>query len=263
MPSAGEVEQFAYCAHNWLLARTGVDPAGDGSKRGIRDHRAMGVAQGKVESDKKEYRYAWQAALSLTMFAMALILGALAARLRGTGAEIVALVVVTIMLALGSAGLLTLALFAQRDYTRRTRKARLVPGALVASDLAGEAPLLTDKAWDLQGRPDYILQTKSGQVPVEVKTGRTPQRPYDSHRLQVACYLRLVESAGNKPEFGLITYPDGTFRVEWDDKLRSDLKDLLGRMREARKTGKADRDHDQPSRCKGCARRDACDQKLA
>jgi hypothetical protein len=34
-------------------------------------------------------------------------------------------------------------------------------------------------------------------------------------------------------------------------------------MAEAKAAGKADRDHEQPGRCRGCARRDACEQRLA
>ena len=262
MPSAGEVEQFAYCAHNWFLARRGVDEHDAGSARGMEGHRRLGEQQSRVELEKREYRYAWQAALSIIMLAMAITLAALAARLRGTGGEIVALIVVTIVLALGSAALVTLALFAQREYKRRSRTAGLVPGRVLTSDLVGEAPLLTDPAWDLKGRPDYILQTRSGQVPVEVKTGRTPPRPHRSHKLQVACYLRLLEANGPTPEYGLVSYPQGVFRVDWSDHLRADLRQVLDRIKEAEATGKADRDHDQAARCRGCARRDACDQKL-
>jgi len=262
LPSAGEVEQFAYCAHNWWLARGGVDTHAEGSKRGMEDHRRLGKAQEGVEREKKEYRYAWQAALSIILLALSGVLAAIALQLRGR-ADVTALVVVAIVLALGSSGLLTLALFAQAEAQRRTRRAGLVPGHLVASDLAGEAPLLKDSTWDLAGRPDYILQTRTGPVPVEVKTGRTPDRPHRSHQLQVACYLRLLEASGKVPEYGIVSYPQGVFRVEWSDALRADLQKTLDAMRQAEADGRADRDHDQAARCRGCARRDACDQKLA
>lgn len=261
VPSAGEVEQFAYCAHNWLLARKGVDGGGAGSAKGVAVHRGLGEEQGKVERDKKEYRYAWQAALSITMLALSGVLAAVALRMRGQ-VDVTPLAVVAIALALGSSALLTLALFAQREVSRRTKKAGLVPGQLVASDLATQAPLLSDPSWDLTGRPDYILQTKEGAVPVEVKTGRTPQKPHRSHTLQLAGYLRLLEAGGQAPSYGLVTYPEGVFRVDWTPALRADLKETLARIQAAQAAGKADRDHDQPARCKGCSRRDACDQRL-
>jgi CRISPR/Cas system-associated exonuclease Cas4 (RecB family) len=188
MPSAGEVEQFAFCAHNWLLARQGVDPH-VGSVRGMERHRSMGKEQTQAEHDRRESRYALQAALSVIMLALSGVLAAVALQLRGQ-VDVTALVVVAIVLALGSSSLLTLSLFAQRELNRRLRAARLVPGRVLSSDLAGEAPLLVDASWDLTGRPDYILRTRTGFVPVEVKTGRTPEKPYRSHRLQVASYLR-------------------------------------------------------------------------
>jgi CRISPR-associated exonuclease Cas4 len=202
-----------------------------------------------------------QASISIIMLAMAGVLAAIALNLRGE-VDVTALTVVAIVLGLGSSGLLTLALFARRDYLRARTASGIVPGRLIATDLAGTAPLLNDPEWGLTGRPDYILQTKDGQVPVEVKTGHTPKHAYRSHRLQVACYLRLLESTGKKPEYGMVSYPDGVFRVAWDDALRQDLRTTLDRMQAAKKEGRADRDHDQAARCRGCARREACTQKL-
>ncbi|MEA3144332.1 MAG: CRISPR-associated exonuclease Cas4 [Thermoplasmata archaeon] len=264
MPSAGEVEQFAYCAHNWWLARRGVDSATAGSVRGIQEHARGGEAIASAELDKKEYRraLAWAfrflaMAGSVTVLALELLF------LRQTPQHYLFLTLALVLVA-SSGGLLVIALTVQETYRATQQAGRIVPGHVIDSDLAGEGQVLTDPALGLSGKPDYVLKTAHGLVPVEVKTGQTPQRPYDSHALQVASYLHLLEAnTGKAPEYGLLTYPQGTFRIGWDDGLRAKLKATLERMAAAEAAGKADRDHEQPGRCRGCARRAACDQRLA
>jgi CRISPR-associated exonuclease Cas4 len=264
MPSAGEVEQFAYCAHNWWLARKGVDPHAQGSQRGIAEHRKGGEALQTAEQQKTEYRraIAWSfrflgVAASLTVLTLELVL------LRQSPQHIIFLTLALVLVA-SSSGLLVIALTSKEEYKAEQQAARLVPGQVVDSDLAGGGKVMHDDLHGLSGAPDYILQTAHGVVPVEVKTGMTPKRPFESHVLQVASYLQLVEATtGKQPEYGLLTYPQGIFRIAWDPDLRTRLLATLDRMAAAVATGKADRDHQEPGRCRGCARRDACEQKLA
>jgi CRISPR-associated exonuclease Cas4 len=264
MPSAGEVEQFAYCAHNWWLARAGVDPATAGSRRGIEEHARGGEALASAELDKTEYRraVAWAfrflgVAASLTVLTLEVLF------LRGSPLHYVFLTLALVLVA-SSGGLLVIAFTAQETYRSKQQEGRLVPGQVVDSDLAGEGTILADPALGLTGKPDYVLKTEHGLVPVEVKTGQTPERPFESHVLQLASYLDLLEAdTGTAPEYGLLTYPQGIFRIAWDQDLRGRLTATLGRMAAAQAAGKADRDHEQPGRCRGCARRAACDQRLA
>ncbi len=264
MTSASEVEQFAYCAHNWWLARHGVDGHNDGSQRGIRQHHEAGVAQEGVERQKREARRAWLWAGRILLIALsATVLTLEAVYLRSFEHQVV-LIALTAVLAAGSTALALLADISHKRYGKAQLKAGLVPGRLVASDLGGEGRLLRDQEWDLSGRPDYVLHTPRGFVPVEVKTGTTPPHPHRNHKLQLACYLRLLGTeTGQDPEYGLVNYPDGVFRVAWDAALRQDLRDTLRRIGQARKEGKADRDHQHVGRCIGCSRRAACDQRLA
>ncbi|HUR62117.1 MAG TPA: PD-(D/E)XK nuclease family protein [Candidatus Thermoplasmatota archaeon] len=264
MVSAGEVEQYVYCPHNWLLARKGVDGKGAASARGIDAHKAEGRAQSQVELDKKEYRSALNWALRLLgVAASATFLTLELIFLRASPQHYILLSVALVLLA-SSGGLLVIALVAQERYKEAQKDAGLVPGTLVDSDLVGGGRLLRDPARDLTGTPDYVLQTPHGYVPVEVKSGKTPERPHANHLQQVACYLALIEAnTGKAPEYGLLTYPQGTFRVSWDDAQRQALEATLARIRLSMAAGVADRDHQQPGRCRGCARRDACEQRLA
>lgn len=263
MPSAGEVEQYAYCAHNWWLARRGESGSGAGSKRGVAEHQRLGAVQQDVEEGKRDYRQGlnWSfrflaVAGSLTFLTLEVLF------LRASPYHILFLTMALVLVS-ASTGLLVIALDAQRRVQREEAKGELVPGQLLDSDLAGGGKTLRDPDWNLSGTPDYLLDTPAGPVPVEVKTGHTPNRPYANHVLQLACYMRLLEANGRPPPYGLVNYPEGVFRVAWDDTRRKDLRDVLARMAAAQATGKADRDHEQPGRCKGCARRDACDQRLA
>ena len=263
MPSAKEVEQFAYCAHNWWLARRGATGDGEAARRGQAGHAALGREQSKTEAEKREYRSAltWSFRI-LAVAGSATFLTVELAFLQASPYHILLLTTALVMVA-ASAGLLVIALLAQTAYRRRQSEAGLIPGRLLDSDLAQQAPLLEDATWGLHGRPDYILQTHNGPTPVEVKTGHTPEHPHRSHALQLACYLRLLEANGPAPAYGLLQYPAGVFRVDWTPALKADLKSTLASMAQAQATGKADRDHEQAGRCRGCARRDACDQKLA
>lgn len=263
MTSAGEVEQFVYCPHNWWLARHGHDAQGDAAQQGIAAHDAKGRQERRAEFQKRESRWAWTWFARGVAFACSATVLTLEVVYLDSLPHSFIMVGATGTLVAGSSALLVLGIINQRRYRRNQRKAHLVPGRLVASDLSGPGPLLHDPEWNLQGRPDQILETKSGWVPVEFKTGKTPAHPHRNHAQQVGCYLRLVEVAtGKAPDYGLLNYPDGVFRIEWNDTLRADVQETLRRIAKARADGSADRDHHHVGRCMGCSRRGACTQRL-
>lgn len=264
MPSAGEVEQFAYCAHNWWLAQQGAHGGqGEGSRRGVAEHGRLGAEQRRTETNKRDLRQGlvWSFRFLLIASSAAFLTLELVF-LRASPYHIMFLTMALVLVS-ASTGTLVIALDAQRKVKQAEAEGRLVPGQLLDSDLGGGGRLLRDPAWDLTGTPDYLLDTPNGPVPVEVKTGHTPNKPYANHVLQVSCYMRLLEANGSTPAYGLVNYPDGVFRVAWGEPQKADLRQVLDTMAHAKATGKADRDHDQAGRCRGCARRDACDQRLA
>ncbi len=262
--SAGEVEQYGYCAHNWWLAQRGAGGKGDGSVHGIKAHKDRGVAQKQVEGEKKEFRRAldWSFII-LAMSGSATFLTLELRFLRAHEHHLILLATALVLVG-ASAGLLVLSLIYQKRYKTHQKEGSMIPGRLVASDLSGTGPLLEDPEWGLRGRPDSVVAGRDGWIPVEFKAGKTPERPHRNHVLQLGCYLRLLEAkTGLKPEYGLLNYPEGVFRVAWDKALEHDVKETVGKIRQAAESGVADRDHGQPRRCRGCARRDACDQRLA
>ena len=75
----------------------------------------------------------------------------------------------------------------------------LSAGKIEYIDIEKHKPeMLVSETHRLRGRPDYILFKEGEYIPVEVKTGRTPQGPLFSHILQLATYCILLEETYGK-----------------------------------------------------------------
>ena len=182
--------------------------------------------------------------------------------------------------------LVVAATVAARAAARETKRAGLPAGALLYSDtgrpvgrVAGmevgrdgkrqERPLISE-ALELVGRPDYLIETEGGVVPVEVKSTACPAggRPYDSHLAQLAAYCLLVEEVlGASVPYGLVKYRDREVRIEYTDEMRAQALALIAEMKadmHASAEGReVHRSHDDPRRCAGCSLRDVCTESLA
>lgn len=162
--------------------------------------------------------------------------------------------------------LFVLALIFFWQSNRQQKAAGLPGGRVIYTDTRGwgevEKPLFY-AALGLTGKPDYLIEKDGQIIPVEVKSGRAPESPYDSHIFQLASYCLLVEKTYRKrPQYGIIHYENRDFAIEYTRELESALMELLADMRidEAKKD--VPRSHEQPSRCRGCGFRNVCDQKL-
>jgi CRISPR-associated exonuclease Cas4 len=92
----------------------------------------------------------------------------------------------------------------------------------------------------LTGKPDYLVQSGSSIIPVEVKSGRAPAAPYDSHIFQVAAYCLLVEKTyGKRPPYGIIHYSGRDFAIDYTRELESALLDHLARSGGMNRAGAA------------------------
>jgi CRISPR-associated exonuclease Cas4 len=160
--------------------------------------------------------------------------------------------------------LLAVLFFWQSD---RQRKAAGLPGGrVIYTDTRAwgklEKPLFY-QALGLTGKPDYLIQQNGQIIPVEVKTGRAPEAPYDSHIYQLASYCLLVEKTyGKRPPYGIIHYNNRDFAVDYTQGLESKLLDILAEMKRDDHKGEVARSHDQASRCVRCGYRKVCDQRL-
>lgn len=158
------------------------------------------------------------------------------------------------------------ALFFLWQSASRQQKAGLPGGRIIYTDTKSWTDVdqpLYDPVWDLTGKPDYLIRQDRMIIPVEVKTGRTPTAPYDSHIFQLAAYCLLVERVMDvRPLYGIIKYPQRSFQIDYTSKLEAELKDLLDEMRGSQRKKSVDRSHDFPTRCRGCGYRSICEQRI-
>jgi CRISPR-associated exonuclease Cas4 len=148
---------------------------------------------------------------------------------------------------------------------RQRKNAGLPGGRIIYTDTRAwkeaEKPFY-DQQLGLTGKPDYLVEHGGQVIPVEVKSGRTPAAPYDSHIFQLAAYCRLVHhSLGKRPPYGIIHYQERDFAVDYTPELESALLELLADMRRDERRGEAFRSHESPARCLHCGFRQVCDQK--
>ncbi len=143
----------------------------------------------------------------------------------------------------------------------------LPPGDVIYDDTGvwfPNAETLVARDFQLVGKPDYLVKQPDGAIiPVEIKSGRTPDAPWEGHVLQLAVYCLLVDECyGVRPKFGILQYPDRAFAVDYTEELEEDLLDLLADMRDDTFEGELDRDHNDWHRCAQCSVRHRCVQRL-
>lgn len=150
---------------------------------------------------------------------------------------------------------------------QRSQKAAGLPGGrIIYSDTRawGEvAKPLYAAALGLTGKPDYLVESNGQLIPVEVKTGKTPAAPYDSHIYQIAAYCLLVEKTlGKRPPYGIIHYPEHNFAVDYSPALENALLDTLAEMRRDERKSEIPRSHENPARCAHCGFAEICEERL-
>ncbi len=150
---------------------------------------------------------------------------------------------------------------------RQHKKSGLPMGEVVYADTSAWQTLAEpyyDSHLHLAGKPDYVIKQGYTSIPVEVKTGRTPPAPYDSHIMQLASYCVLIDRAtGLRPPYGVLHYPEKTYQVAFTPELEQALLDLLTDIRAKEKHKKGvNRSHQSEARCRRCGFRKVCDQRL-
>ena len=150
---------------------------------------------------------------------------------------------------------------------RQRAQAGLPGGRLIYTDTQAwgrvEKPLI-DAQLGLTGKPDYLVQREGSIIPVEVKSGRPPAAPYDSHIFQLAAYCLLVHKTyGKRPPCGILHYTGRDFAVDYTPQLESALLDRLAEIRRDESRRDVPRSHEDAARCRKCGFRSVCDQSLA
>ena len=159
------------------------------------------------------------------------------------------------------------ALFFFRKSSVQQKEAGLPGGRIIYSDTRSwgkvEKPLYFSEL-ELTGKPDYLVEQNGRIIPVEVKSGRAPNAPYDSHIFQLAAYCLLVEkNYDTRPPYGIIHYENKDFAIDYTRELEDALTDLLVEMKRDVHKRDVPRSHEQAGRCARCGYRNVCDQRLA
>jgi CRISPR-associated exonuclease Cas4 len=151
---------------------------------------------------------------------------------------------------------------------RLRKKSGLPAGRLIYADGAQTdwhppANPLYSARYRLIGKPDYLVRTGEGIIPVEVKSAPGPDIPYLGHLLQLAAYCLLVEeTSGQTPPHGLLKYADALYEIDFTAELRTELLDTLVELRRARLAQNVARNHNRPNKCAQCGFRHGCDEAL-
>jgi CRISPR-associated exonuclease Cas4 len=165
--------------------------------------------------------------------------------------------------------LLAIALYVASE--QRQKSAGIPTGRLIYTDTRGWGELeepLYDPEMNLVGKPDYLVENGGQIIPVEVKTSRPPDAPYDSHLYQLAAYCLLVQQVyGRRPPYGILHYNDDsggqrTFKVDYTAGLEGSIRRLIHEMRQQGMGVDIARSHSSTQRCGSCGYRSICDQRL-
>ena len=165
------------------------------------------------------------------------------------------------------AGLLLIVAVALMVLALRLRRRTGLPWARVRqSDTANwrraEQSLVSHR-YRLTGKPDYVLETRAGLIPVEVKPSRQSTTPYESDLMQLTAYCLLLEDSTDRaPPYGLLRYATQTFRVPYTPTSRAALIELLADMRNDRDSDDVARSHGEAPRCRACGFYAVCDDRL-
>ena len=132
------------------------------------------------------------------------------------------------------------------------------------SDDEATAGLLSDEKTGLRGRPDQIVIVDGEFIPVEQKTGKIPDKPHKSHKVQLLAYMHLVESTtGRIPPYGVLKYGnENLHKIDWDEHNKHLLFSATKEVQRLMVQGGAERNHNRKGKCESCSRRYACDSSL-
>ena len=114
----------------------------------------------------------------------------------------------------------------------------LPPGLLVDDDAGRQHPQrpLVLRRLRLLGRPDYLIETTEGLVPVELKSGACPRsRPHAARVAQLMTYYVLVEDTLACPVlYGVMQYSDAQRQIPFTADRKRFVLQLADEIRRKR-----------------------------
>lgn len=150
---------------------------------------------------------------------------------------------------------------------RRIARSGIPEGRVISQDADRRRELhraLVSRRYGPAGKPDYLVETTEGLVPVELKSRNSLRSgPYASDTAQLTAYCVLLEAAtGVAPTHGIIRYADRSWRVSYTPQAREQVVQATEEMRGARDSQSVHRSHTQPARCRACGFRGICEERI-
>ena len=144
-----------------------------------------------------------------------------------------------------------------------------IPEGRIVSQDAGRRhkvhrPLVSLR-YGLVGKPDYLIETRDGFVPVEIKSRNSPRAgPSDNDLAQLTASCVLVEDVvGSVPPQGIIQHADRCWRIKYTPQAARDVLQIVNEIRESQQSDSIHRSHKQPSRCRACGFKNVCEESIA
>ena len=162
--------------------------------------------------------------------------------------------------------MLIIALLTWAVANARLHQSGVPAGRVILQDVdrrrAVTRPLISPR-YGLVGKPDYLVDTADGLVPVELKSRRSPNAgPHPSDVAQVMAYCVLIEDVlQSRPPYGIIAYADRHHRIPYTPAAKENVLAIVSEMIEA-DAAKVHRCHSQRGRCIRCGFRAICDDCL-
>jgi CRISPR-associated exonuclease Cas4 len=162
-----------------------------------------------------------------------------------------------------------------RRYARVTAmQAGVGRGQLVSIDMdpatAGLADLrqanIVSIRRGISGRPDRVIASENGYVPVEVKSSvHPPNGPRESHVAQLAVYCLLVEEQFGEPvKRGILAYQDREVAIPFNEQRRTWVERMIREVQQAKvKSAFLRRSHSNRARCRSCGFGQTCGEALS
>ncbi len=176
---------------------------------------------------------------------------------------------ITLLFYLLSAGCFATALsflYIARKHTKhatQTRTHHHIPqGKITYTDLNKPNKPLYSRRYHLAGKPDYIIQTPDGIIPVEYKSG-AHTTPKKNHILQLAAYCHLIEEHTRTfVPYGMLVYDQQNHKIPFNPQLRFELETTIKEMQKSHHHNTIQLNHNEPHKCKHCSIQQYCTLKL-
>jgi CRISPR-associated exonuclease Cas4 len=150
---------------------------------------------------------------------------------------------------------------------RQIARSGIPEGRLVSQDSDRRHDVhrpLVSLRYGLTGKPDYLVETTEGLVPVELKSRDSLRAdPYASEIAQLTAYCVLVEDAtGVTPPYGIIQYANRSLRMQYTWQAREEILQVIDEMRNVREEQSIQRNHTHPGRCRACGFWSVCQERI-